>query len=51
MLHEGRVHCLAVHKEKIASGGSNKDLNIWNASTGERVCSPLNGHDGWILCI
>lgn len=50
--HEERVSCVATadNNRHVASGSDDKDLIIWNMTTGE-IEKTLKGHTGSVTCV
>ncbi|PVF92103.1 WD40 repeat-like protein [Serendipita vermifera] len=51
--HERTVHCIAVSHDskRIASGGKDKTVRIWDMDTGEMIAGPFEGHGALISFI
>ncbi|MEU8184633.1 hypothetical protein AB0B86_28115 [Micromonospora sp. NPDC049047] len=48
--YDGSVFAIASHGSKLAAGGSEKRVWVWDIDTGESLACPLT-HDGWVASV
>ena len=53
---EGRGACMTTYRAPsghrcVAAGLTDKAVKIWDAETGEAVCSPRREHSDWVRCV
>ncbi len=37
--------------QRIISGSSDGTIRVWNATTGDMVAGPFNGHSDWVRSV
>ena len=48
--HTSAVKCLAIHENKLYSGGGDNTIRIWNTETHEEIAT-LKGHTNRVICL
>ena len=49
--HTGGATSVAICDSRVASGGSDRCVRIWDTHTGRAVLPPLRGHSGAVMCV